>query len=109
MVTVGVIGCGYWGPNLIRNFNSLPDCEMTICCDKDQDKLKRMDSLFKGIKTTDDYRELLDGGIDAVCVATPVWTHYPLAMECLNAEKHLLVENPLASAAAETREIIDLA
>jgi predicted dehydrogenase len=109
MVRMGVIGCGYWGPNLIRNFFSVPNCEMSICCDKDEAKLKRMDKLFKGIRTTIDYRDLLGDDIDAVCIATPVWTHFRLAEECLNAGKHVMVEKPFASSSKECRELIDLA
>jgi predicted dehydrogenase len=109
MVKMGVIGCGYWGPNLIRNFFSVPDCEMAICCDKDENKLKRMEKLFRGIRTTTDFRDLLGEDVDAVCIATPVWTHHPLAKDCLNAGKHVLVEKPFASSSRECRELIDLA
>ncbi len=109
MVKVGVIGCGYWGPNLIRNFNGLPDCEVVICCDKDEKKLKRMESLYRGIATTTDFRDLLTDDIDAVCVATPVWTHFHLAKDCLSANKHVLVEKPFASSSKECKELIDLA
>ena len=109
MVKIGAIGCGYWGPNLIRNFNSLPECEMVICCDKDESRLEKMQSLYDNIKITTDHRDLLADDVDAVCIATPVWTHYPLAMECLNADKHIMVEKPFASSSKECREIIDLA
>ncbi len=109
MVRVGVIGCGYWGPNLIRNFNVLQECEVVVCCDKDEGKLKRMKSLYAGIETTTDFRDLLVDDIDAVCIATPVWTHFPLALDCLSANKHVLVEKPFASSSKECRELIALA
>jgi predicted dehydrogenase len=110
MIRVGIIGCGYWGPNLIRNFFNNPDCEMVICCDKDSEKLKRMKTLYSGIETTTDYRELLNGrDIDAVGIATPVWTHYSLAKACLEADKHVLVEKPFASSSKECADLIDLA
>ncbi|MFQ6105312.1 MAG: Gfo/Idh/MocA family protein [Candidatus Glassbacteria bacterium] len=110
MVRIGVIGCGYWGPNLIRNFKGLPDCEMVICCDKDEKKLKRMESLYGGIQTTTDYRDLLvNDVVDAVAIATPVWTHYPLTDNCLNAGKHVLVEKPFASSSRECISLINIA
>ena len=109
MIRIGVIGCGYWGPNLVRNFNALSGCEMVVCCDKDESKLKRMKTLYPGIETTTDHRDLLDGDLDAVCIATPVWTHFPLAKDCLSADKHVLVEKPFASSSKECTELIELA
>jgi len=109
MVRIGVIGCGYWGPNLIRNFMSVPGCEMVICCDKDVKKLERMTSLFCGIKTTTDFCDLLDDTVDAVAIATPVWSHYELAKACLASGKHILVEKPFSDSSEKCRELIDLA
>ncbi len=109
MVKVGVIGCGYWGPNLIRNFRSTPNCEMVICCDKDQDRLKRMQTLHPGIQTTTNHEELLKMDIDAVVIATPVWTHYPLAKAFLNAGKHVFIEKPITPSSKECQELIELA
>lgn len=109
MVKTGVIGCGYWGPNLIRNFRSTKNCEMVICCDKDEKKLERMKSLFPGIKTTTNYQDLLDAKLDAVAIATPVGTHYPLAKACLMADKHVLVEKPITRSSEECQDLINTA
>ncbi len=109
MVRIGVIGCGYWGPNLIRNFFSIHGCKMTICCDKDVKKLERMKSLFGDIKTTTDFVDLLDDKVDAVAIATPVWSHYELAKACLASGKHILVEKPFTNSSEKCRELIDLA
>lgn len=109
MTKVGVIGCGYWGPNLIRNFNKLSNCQMTICSDFDEKRLRHMQSLYPGLTITTDYKELLAADIDAVAIATPVKTHFKLASEALNAGKHVFVEKPLTSSSVEGKELIDLA
>lgn len=108
-VRVGIVGCGYWGPNLIRNFFSIPECEMSICCDLDEQKLLRMKSLYPGIKITTDFQEFLDSGIDAVGIVTPVSSHFPLAEACLNANKHVLIEKPVTSSSEEAIALIKLA
>ena len=109
MLKIGVIGCGYWGPNLIRNFRNTANCEMSICCDTQEDRLKRIHSLFPEIETTRDHEELLHSDLDAVAIATPVWTHYPLAKAFLEAGKHVFVEKPLTRSSAECEELIQLA
>lgn len=109
MIKIGVIGCGYWGPNLIRNFNNTSGCEMRICCDMQDDRLERIKSLFPHIETTKDHKVLLNSDLDAVAIATPVWTHYPLAKSFLEAGKHVFVEKPLTRSSAECQELIDLA
>ena len=92
MIKVGVIGCGYWGPNLIRNFRNTAGCQMVICCDMQDDRLDRVKSLFPGIQTTKNHEDLLNSDLDAVAIATPVWTHHPLAKAFLEAGKHVFVE-----------------
>jgi len=78
--TVGVIGCGYWGPNLLRNFNQLPGARVKYCCDLNDDRLKHMKSLYPHLTPTKDVNDLInDKDVDAVVVATPVSTHYPIA------------------------------
>ena len=109
MIKIGVIGCGYWGPNLIRNFNNTPGCEMVICCDMQDERLERIKSRFPGIKTTKKHEDLLNSDLDAVAIATPVWTHYPLAKSFLEAGKHVFVEKPLTPSSEECLELIELA
>ncbi len=109
-MNTAVIGCGYWGPNLIRNFSAIPDCKMNSCCDLDQKKLDRMRSLFPQIRVTADYKDIIETKeIDAVAIATPVYTHHKLAKECLQANKHVLVEKPLASSREECIDLIETA
>ena len=105
-MNIAIIGCGYWGPNLIRNFRSLPDSEVAICCDLELKNLARMQRLFHGIKTTANYKDILNAKeIDAVAIATPVHTHHKLAKEFLQANKHVLVEKPLAMSSKECEEL----
>jgi len=110
MMNMAVVGCGYWGPNLIRNFNSLAECEVKIVCDLESQRLAHMESLYPGIKTTSDFETIVnDDEIDAVTIATPVRFHYEMAKKCLQAGKHTFVEKPLASSSNECREIIEIA
>jgi len=107
---VGVIGCGYWGPNLVRNFRSLPDCEVHAVCDVNEERLRHMQSVYPEIKGLSDYRMLLGpDGPDAVAVAAPVKYHFPIAKECLLAGKHTLVEKPLARSSSECAQLMEIA
>ena len=106
-MNIAAIGCGYWGPNLIRNFYPIPDCNVAICCDLEIKNLERMEQLFPGTKTTVNYQDILDSpDIDAVAIATPVSTHYQLAKDCLQAKKHVLVEKPLAASSGQCIDLI---
>jgi predicted dehydrogenase len=110
MLNVAVIGCGYWGPNLIRNFNSLSECDVKIVCDANEDRLAHMEKLFPHISTTCEADEIIsDSSIDAVVIATPVSLHYELAKKSLLAGKHTFIEKPMASTVAECKELLDLA
>jgi predicted dehydrogenase len=110
MLSVGVIGCGYWGPNLIRNFIQLSESDVTWVADLDELRLKRMQQLYPTVKTTLDYRDIIsDPEIDIVAVATPVHTHYRLAYEALAHRKNVMVEKPLAASVREAKELVDLA
>jgi predicted dehydrogenase len=109
MVRVGLIGYGYWGPRVARNFQSLNGCELTTVCDKNPDYLKRAQAAHPGAALTTDVAELLAGRIDAVAVITPVWTHFELAKKALEAGKHVFVEKPFTATAAQAEELIDLA
>jgi len=106
MLKVGVIGLGYWGPKLARNFHELPEARLTWGSDLDQSRLDHIRRLYPQVRTTRDYREVLASDVDAVCIATPVRTHYSLAMEALRAGKHVLVEKPLAACVKQAEEII---
>jgi predicted dehydrogenase len=106
MPKVGVIGLGYWGPKLARNFHQLPDANLEWGCDLDQSRLDHIRGLYPEVRTTRDYREVLASDVEAVCIATPVRTHYRLAVEALRAGKHVLVEKPLAACVRQVEEII---
>ena len=109
VVKVGVIGCGYWGPKLARNFHDLPEAELFSVSDLSPDRLGHMRELYPSVNTYSDHRKILDSDVDAVVVATPVSTHHRLAMEVLRAGKHLLVEKPLAATVGEATEIAETA
>src|SRR5258708_4932040 len=108
--TVGVIGCGYWGPNLLRNFAENETAELRWICDADQSRLAAMGRRYPSAQTTTDYQKLLaDSKLDAIAVVTPVATHFQIARAALVAGKHLLVEKPLTATEREAEELIDLA
>jgi predicted dehydrogenase len=109
-ITVGVVGCGYWGPNLIRNLRQLPDCHLRVICDASNQRLSHMRRLHPEVATTNHLEELLsDAEIDAVVVATPVRFHYEMAKACLNAGKHVFIEKPMARTVDEAEELVALA
>ena len=107
---LGIIGCGYWGPNLMRNFNRLPDSEVVCCADLDENRLNHIKGLYPRIEAAKGYREMLDKKeIDAVIVATPVETHYRIAKDALNAGKHVLIEKPITGSSKDAAELIRIA
>lgn len=107
MVRVGVIGYGYWGPNLVRNFSEAPGCEVAAVSDLNADRLAALRARYPAIRTTTDYQTLLsDPGIDLVIIATPVSTHFKLAMEVLQAGKHVLVEKPMTTTSDDSRKLV---
>lgn len=106
---IGIIGLGYWGPKLARNFQSLECSTLEMVADLRQERLDEIKKIFPGVKVTTDYRSLLESDVDAVVVATPVHTHFDLAKEALLAGKHVLVEKPLTSRAAEGRDLLNIA
>ena len=109
-IKVGVVGCGYWGPNLIRNFRALPDCSLKMVCDVSRDRLKHMRGLYPEVKGETDYNHMLNGvGLDAVVIATSVRFHYAMAKASLMAGKHTFIEKPMASSAAECEELVAIA
>jgi predicted dehydrogenase len=110
MIRMGVIGYGYWGPQIVRNFHSAEDCEVAIVCDKSPKALRRVAQTYPGVAVTSDPCEILAAAdIDAVAVVTPVWTHFELAKAALEHGKHVFVEKPFTSTAAQAEELIDLA
>jgi len=110
LVRIGVIGCGHWGPNHIRVFSQLANSEVSMCADLSEERLKTIKSLFPNIQTTKDYKEILKNRhIDAVCIATPTNTHFVVAQEALENQKHVLCEKPLTLQPQESRILGDLA
>ena len=110
VVRVGVIGYGYWGPNIVRNFQGLDACELVAVCDKSDAALARARKLYPGVQLTTDFNDILKSpDIDAVAVITPVWTHYELAKLALENGKHVFVEKPFTSSSAQAQELIEIA
>lgn len=108
MINVGVIGYGYWGPNLVRNFIANPEARVVMVCDRDPGRLQKVGSLYPAIRLTSSADELIrDPEVDAVVVATPVEGHFLLALAALEAGKHVLVEKPIASTSEQARKLID--
>lgn len=108
---IAVIGYGYWGPNLVRNFSWTPGVEVAYVCDLDEKQLAKVQGMFPNVqKTTTDYQEILnDASVDAVAISTPVNTHAPLAKAALSAGKHVLVEKPMTDNVADGEELVELA
>jgi len=107
---IAVIGCGYWGANLIRNFYQSNKVQELMCCDLDQKRLEHMRSLYSSLRILRDYEELLDmSDLDGVVIATPVRTHYLLAKEFLLRGKHVLVEKPMTHSFEASLELVKLA
>jgi predicted dehydrogenase len=107
MIRVGVIGYGYWGPNLVRNLAETPETEVLWVSDLRSDRLRLVSARYPGIRVTGDYREVFaDPKVDAILIASPVSTHFPLAMAALQSGKHVLVEKPLATTAEQAQALI---
>jgi predicted dehydrogenase len=107
---IGVVGLGYWGPNLARNFDRLPDGELAWLCDESDEARERFGRAFPAARTTASMDELLgDESLDAVALATPVPTHAKLACRVLEAGKHCFVEKPLAQSVEEAERVVDAA
>lgn len=110
MIKFGVVGFGYWGPNVVRNLASLEGAQVAIVADKSPTARNRIQKAYPGIRVTADSSEVMSSTeIDAVAVVTPVWTHFELAKAALENGKHVFVEKPLTSNVAEAEELINLA
>lgn len=105
-----IVGCGYWGPNLIRNFRTLTGCDVTFMCDISPQRVKHLKALYPEVEGHLDFEELLHNpNVDAIAIATPVKHHYSMAKASLSAGKHTFIEKPMAASVAECEELLELA
>lgn len=110
MIRVAVAGFGYWGPNLVRNFNENADSSLVACCDLSPDRRQAIADLYPDVRLTDNYDDLLNASdVDAIIVATPARTHFAMARQALLHGKHVLVEKPLAMNVRDAEELVELA
>lgn len=110
MVRVGIVGLGYWGPNLVRCFSEIEGCKVTAVCDQSHDQLIRIKDRFPSVYPVDNFDTLLDRDlVDAVVIATPTTTHHAMAKKALEHDLHVFVEKPLAETSDQCRELIDVA
>jgi predicted dehydrogenase len=109
-MNVGIIGLGYWGPNLVRNFLSTEGVEKVFAADISDQRIQSASKKFPSVSFTKNYHDLLESSeIDAVAIATPVSTHYPLAKEALESGKHVIIEKPMTSSVVQAQELVDIA
>jgi len=110
MVNVAVIGYGYWGPNLVRNFQELDGARVTMCCDLSPDRLAQVKRKHPSVDVTSSLDDVLEAdNVDAVALATPVATHYDFARRAMEHGKHVLVEKPIAASVAEAESLVEIA
>jgi predicted dehydrogenase len=110
MIKIGIVGYGYWGPRIVRNFHNIDGCEVSIICDKNNTSLCRAARDFPGVRVTTDPCEVLTStDVDAVAVVTPVCTHFELAKIALQNGKHVFVEKPFTATALQAEQLIELA
>lgn len=109
-IKVGLVGCGYWGPNLVRNLRQASDCELKTLCDMSESRLNHMRRLYPEVTMTNQFSDLLqDSELDAIAIATPVRFHYEMAKAALSLGKHVFIEKPMARTVAECEELVALA
>lgn len=109
LTRIGVIGAGYWGPNLIRNIHEIPNAELVAVADLREDRLQTIKSRYREATVTTDYRELFKMGLDGIIVATPPLTHYLIAKEALMHGVNVMIEKPMATNTRQAEELIELA
>jgi predicted dehydrogenase len=110
MIKIGVIGYGYWGPNIVRNFNSLADVKVTCVCDINLQATQAINKIYPDITITTDYKDITESSeIDIVAVVTPVSTHYELAKMALDNGKHVFVEKPFTATTYQAQDLIETA
>jgi predicted dehydrogenase len=108
VIRLGVVGYGYWGPNIVRNFADVPDCQLAAVSDMRPERLAMVRNRYPAIKTYADPNELIaDRRVDAVVIVTPVSTHYDLALQALRAGKHVMVEKPLTSTSEQAARLVE--
>ena len=110
MIKIGIIGYGYWGPNLVRNFMAQSEGKVTFVADSRQERLALVNKNYPSITTTTNANDIINSSdVDAVVIATPVFTHFELAKKALEQGKHVLIEKPMTSTGQEALELIELA
>jgi predicted dehydrogenase len=110
MLRIGVIGYGYWGPNVVRNFHGLYDCQIVSVCDQNPKRLRSVLDSYASLEVTCNVEDIVSSKrLDAVAIVTPVSTHYELARQCLENGKHVFVEKPFTATLAQAKELIELA
>ncbi len=110
IINLGVIGCGHWGPNFVRNFSQMSNANVCEVSDLNVKRLEHIKELYPVIRVSQDYRKMLeDDKLNAIVVSTPAVTHYGIVKECLKKNKHVLVEKPLALRINDAEELVDLA
>lgn len=110
MINVGVIGVGYWGPNVIRNFYTNPETNIMMSCDLREERLNYIQSLYPSIEITKNYKEIIQNSkIDLISICTPVSSHYKLAREVLEAGKHVFIEKPMTTTSSQAEDLINTA
>lgn len=108
-IRFGVVGCGYWGPNLVHVVSENPAAELVVCCDSAGEKLRRIEGRYPAVRTTSSFAKMLEEDLDAVIVATPIETHFELASQAFLSGKHVLVEKPMTYSSSEAMELIQTA
>jgi predicted dehydrogenase len=108
-MNIGIVGLGYWGPNIIRNFRQNSDIEKIIVCDVKKERLAAIKIKFPSVEITDDFDAMLNTNIDAVAIATPIGTHYSLAKKALEKGKHIWVEKPFTNSTESASNLVELA
>lgn len=109
MTKVAVVGAGYWGPNLIRNFVAKRACSELWVCERDEARLERIKERYPSVRATTSFDEVLNSDVDGVVIATAVGSHYPLATQALEVGKHVFVEKPLAASVEQAQSLVDQA
>lgn len=109
-VNIGIVGLGYWGPNLVRNFSAADHCTVAMGCDLEQKNIDRLQKSFPAIKYTKEYTDILKNNeIDLVCIATPTSSHFTLAKAAIEAGKHVLIEKPICQTSDQAKQLNNLA
>jgi predicted dehydrogenase len=110
MINVSVIGVGYWGPNLIRNFVANPKTNIEVCCDLKEERLNAIRKIYPSLNITTDFEEIINNPkVDLIAICTPVFTHYEVAKAALTAGKHVLIEKPMTSTSQQAEDLLNIA